>query len=165
MVEEQFWRAVQERTRTADGAFVYAVRSTHVYCRPSCPSRKPLRSNVEFFSLPQAAEKAGYRACLRCRPRDLPAGDPAVERVRRACSVIETALEQDEDGAPALGDLAGRVGTSPFHLQRLFKRHLGISPREYADARRLEKVKHLLRGGDGVAGALYEAGYGSASRL
>jgi len=165
MVEEQFWRAVQERTRTADGAFVYAVRSTHVYCRPSCPSRKPLRSNVEFFSLPQAAEKAGYRACLRCRPRDLPAGDPAVERVRRACSVIETALEQDEGGAPALGDLAGRVGTSPFHLQRLFKRHLGISPREYADARRLEKVKHLLRGGDGVAGALYEAGYGSASRL
>jgi AraC family transcriptional regulator of adaptative response/methylated-DNA-[protein]-cysteine methyltransferase len=165
MVEEQFWRAVQERTRTADGAFVYAVRSTHVYCRPSCPSRKPLRSNVEFFSLPQAAEKAGYRACLRCRPRDLPAGDPAVERVRRACSVIETALEQDEEGAPALGDLAGRVGTSPFHLQRLFKRHLGISPREYVDARRLEKVKHLLRGGDGVAGALYEAGYGSASRL
>lgn len=165
MVEEQLWRAVQERTRAADGAFVYAVRSTQIYCRPSCPSRKPLRSNVEFFPLPQAAEKAGYRACLRCRPRDLPAGDPAVERVRRACAVIETALEQDEEGAPALGDLAGRVGTSPFHLQRLFKRHLGISPREYADARRLEKVKHLLRSGDGVAGALYEAGYGSASRL
>ncbi len=165
MVEEQFWRAVQDRTRTADGAFVYAVRTTQIYCRPSCPSRKPLRSNVEFFSLPEAAEQAGYRACLRCRPRDLPAGDPAIERVRRACAVIETALEQDEDGAPALGDLAGRVGTSPFHLQRLFKRHLGISPREYADARRLDRVKRMLRRGDGVAGALYEAGYGSASRL
>src|SRR5258707_7569026 len=164
MVEEQFWRAVQDRTRTADGAFVYAVRTTQVYCRPSCPSRKPLRGNVEFSSLPEAAEQAGYRACLRCRPRDLPAGDPAIERVRRACAVIKSALEQDEDGAPALGDLAGRVGTSPFHLQRLFKRHLGISPREYADARRLESVKHLLRGGDGVAGGLYETGSGPGPR-
>ncbi len=165
MVEEQRWRAVQDRTRTADGAFVYAVRTTQIYCRPSCPSRKPLRGNVEFFVLPEAAERAGYRACLRCRPRELPAGDPAVARVRRACAVIETALEEEEDGAPSLGTLAARVGTSPFHLQRLFKRHLGISPREYADARRLTRVKRLLRDGDGVAGALYEAGYGSASRL
>src|SRR6266851_8649119 len=92
MVEEQCWRAVQARTRTADGAFVYAVRTTQVYCRPSCPSRKPLRGNVEYFALPEAAEQAGYRACLRCRPRELPAGDPTVARVRRACAVIETAL-------------------------------------------------------------------------
>lgn len=165
MVEEQCWRAVQDRTRTADGAFVYAVRTTQIYCRPSCPSRKPLRGNVEFFPLPEAAEQAGYRACRRCRPRDVPAGDPAVERVRRACGVIETALEEDDTGVPALGNLAERVGISPFHLQRLFKRHLGISPREYADARRLQRVKRMLRRGDGVAGALYEAGYGSASRL
>jgi AraC family transcriptional regulator, regulatory protein of adaptative response / methylated-DNA-[protein]-cysteine methyltransferase len=165
MVEEQCWRAVQDRTRAADGDFVYAVRTTHIYCRPSCASRKPLRDNVEFFPLPEAAEQAGYRACRRCRPRDAAARDPAVERVRRACGVIETALEEDETGAPSLGDLAERVGTSPFHLQRLFKRHLGISPREYADARRLQRVKRMLRRGDGVAGALYEAGYGSASRL
>jgi len=165
MVEEQCWRAVQARTRTADGAFVYAVRTTQIYCRPSCPSRKPLRGNVEFFPLPEAAERAGYRACRRCRPRDVPAGDPAVARVRRACAVIETSLEEELDGAPSLGALAERVGSSPFHLQRLFKRHLGISPREYADARRLDRVKRMLRRGDGVAGALYEAGYGSASRL
>jgi AraC family transcriptional regulator of adaptative response/methylated-DNA-[protein]-cysteine methyltransferase len=165
MVEEQCWRAVQDRTRSADGAFVYAVRTTQIYCRPSCPSRKPLRGNVEFFTLPEAAERAGYRACLRCKPRELPSGDPAIARVRRACAVIEAALEEDEDGAPGLGELAERVESSPFHLQRLFKRHLGISPREYADARRLERVKRLLRAGDGVAGALYEAGYGSASRL
>src|SRR6266849_8285429 len=92
MVEEQYWRAVQERRRAADGGFVYAVRTTHIYCRPSCPSRRPLRGNVEYFALPEAAEQAGYRACLRCRPRELPAGDPTVARVRRACAVIETAL-------------------------------------------------------------------------
>jgi AraC family transcriptional regulator, regulatory protein of adaptative response / methylated-DNA-[protein]-cysteine methyltransferase len=100
MVEEQCWRAVQDRTRAADGDFVYAVRTTHIYCRPSCASRKPLRDNVEFFPLPEAAEQAGYRACRRCRPRDAASRDPAVERVRRACGVIETALEEDETGAP-----------------------------------------------------------------
>lgn len=165
MVEEQCWRAVQQRTREADGAFVYAVRTTHVYCRPSCPSRRPLRSNVEFFPLPEAAERAGYRACRRCQPRELVAADPAVERVRRACRLIERALEDGEDGPPGLGALAEQVGISPFHLQRSFKRHLGISPRDYADAWRLGRVKSMLRDGEGVAGALYEAGYGSASRL
>jgi len=165
MVEEQCWTAVRERTREADGAFVYAVRTTHVYCRPSCPSRRPLRRNVEFFPLPEAAERAGYRACRRCKPRDLAVGDPAIDRVRRACRVIEAALEDGENGAPGLEGLAEQVGISQFHLQRLFKRHLGISPRDYADAWRLGRVKTMLRRGDGVAGALYEAGYGSASRL
>jgi AraC family transcriptional regulator, regulatory protein of adaptative response / methylated-DNA-[protein]-cysteine methyltransferase len=165
MVQEQYWRAVQERTRGADGAFVYAVRTTHIYCRPSCPSRRPLRSNVEFFGLPEAAERAGYRACRRCHPRELRAADPAVERVRLACRLIERALEEGESGTPGLGALAEQIGISPFHLQRSFKRHLGISPRDYADAWRLGRVKSMLREGDGVAGALYEAGYGSASRL
>ena len=165
MTEERYWRAVQERTRGADGAFVYAVRTTHVYCRPSCPSRRPLRRNVEFFQLPEAAERAGYRACRRCHPRELKAADPAVERIRLACRLIERALEDGEDGAPGLSELAEQVGISSFHLQRSFKRHLGISPRDYADAWRLGRVKAMLRDGDGVAGALYGAGYGSASRL
>jgi AraC family transcriptional regulator of adaptative response/methylated-DNA-[protein]-cysteine methyltransferase len=165
MVEEQYWRAVQDRTRGADGAFVFAVRTTHIYCRPSCPSRRPLRHNVEFFPLPEAAERAGYRACKRCRPRELKAADPAVERVRRACRLIERALEDGEAGPPALSELGEQIGISPFHLQRSFKRLLGISPRDYADAWRLGRVKSMLREGDGVAGALYEAGYGSASRL
>jgi AraC family transcriptional regulator of adaptative response/methylated-DNA-[protein]-cysteine methyltransferase len=165
MVEEQCWTAVQSRARDADGAFVYAVRTTHIYCRPSCPSRRPLRRNVEFFPLPEAAERAGYRACRRCKPRELPARDPAIDRVHRTCRLIETALEEGEGGAPGLEALSAQVGGSPFHLQRLFKRYLGISPRDYADAWRLGRVKSMLRRGDGVAGALYEAGYGSASRL
>jgi len=165
MVEEQCWSAVERRAREADGVFVYAVRTTQIYCRPSCPSRRPLRRNVEFFPLPEAAERAGYRACQRCKPRDAAAGDPAVDRVRRACRLIERALEEGEGGAPGLEALASEIGLSPFHLQRLFKRHLGISPRDYADAWRLGRVKSMLRRGDGVAGALYEAGYGSASRL
>jgi AraC family transcriptional regulator, regulatory protein of adaptative response / methylated-DNA-[protein]-cysteine methyltransferase len=165
MTDEQYWSAVQDRSRAADGAFVYAVRTTHVYCRPSCQSRRPLRGNVEFFVMPEAAEHAGYRACRRCRPRDLAAADPTIERVRRACRLIERTLDEGESGAPGLTALAEQVGSSPFHLQRLFKRHLGISPRDYADAWRLGRVKRMLRQGDGVAGALYEAGYGSASRL
>src|SRR5258708_28385017 len=102
MVEEQCWRAVQDRTRTADGAFVYAVRTTQIYCRPSCPSRKPLRGNVEFFPLPEAAERAGYRACLRCRPREVPAGDPPARRGRRARALRATPLEDDAHARPSL---------------------------------------------------------------
>src|SRR5579872_3204416 len=107
MTEDQCWHAVQERARAADGSFVFAVRTTRVYCRPSCPSRRPLRANVEFFPLPEAAERAG---------------DPTVDRVRRACRLIERALEEGEGGAPSLAELAEQLDTSPFHLQRLFKR-------------------------------------------
>src|SRR5216684_8687167 len=165
MVEEQCWRAVQARTRTADGAFVYAVRTTQIYCRPSCPSRKPLRGNVEFFPLPEAAERAGYRACLRCRPQQQPAIDPAPEQVRRACRLIDRALDDGESGAPSLAELGAALGVSGHQLQRLFKRQLGISPRDYADAQRLGRVKARLRDGEDIAGALYDAGYGSSSRL
>jgi AraC family transcriptional regulator, regulatory protein of adaptative response / methylated-DNA-[protein]-cysteine methyltransferase len=165
MVEEQYWTAVAGRARAADGNFVYAVRTTGIYCRPSCPSRRPSRENVEFFPLPEAAEQAGYRACRRCRPQEQAAADPALERVRHACRIIEAALAEGEEGTPPLGALAEQVGASPFHLQRLFKRHLGISPRQFADARRLTLVKKLLRDGEGVADALYGAGYGSSSRL
>lgn len=165
MTEQQQWQAVAARERAADGAFVYAVRTTGVYCRPSCPSRRPKRENVSFFALPEAAERAGYRECRRCRPRASPASDPALARVRRACALIDRALEEGESGPPALGDLAQATGTSPHHLLRLFKRSLGISPRDYADAKRLRLVKRHLKAGEGVAGALYAAGYGSPSRL
>jgi AraC family transcriptional regulator of adaptative response/methylated-DNA-[protein]-cysteine methyltransferase len=89
MAEQQFWTAVESRSRAADGAFVYAVTTTGIYCRPSCPSKKPRRENVQFFPLPEAAEHAGFRACLRCRPEQQPASDPAGERVRRACRMID----------------------------------------------------------------------------
>ena len=165
MVEQQFWSAVASRARSADGAFVYAVTTTGVYCRPSCPSRRPRRENVQFFPLPEAAERAGYRPCRRCRPQEQKASDPAAQRVRRACRLIDEALTDGDTGAPSLSRLGEAVGTSAHQLQRLFKRTLGISPREFAAARRLARVKDRLRQGDGVAGALYEAGYGSSSRL
>jgi AraC family transcriptional regulator, regulatory protein of adaptative response / methylated-DNA-[protein]-cysteine methyltransferase len=165
MVEQQYWHAVEARSRAADGAFVYAVTTTGVYCRPSCPSRRPRRENVQFFPLPEAAEHAGYRPCRRCHPQEQQASDPAGERVRRACRLIDHALDEGETGAPSLAALGAATGISAHQLRRLFKRQLGISPHEFADARRLARVKARLRDGDGVAGALYEAGYGSSSRL
>lgn len=163
--EDPRWTAVISRDPAADGRFVYAVKTTGVYCRPSCASRQAKRQNVVFYRAPEAAEAAGYRPCKRCRPKEAAGDDPALRRVRRACEVIDAALHEGEAGPPALTALASEVGTSPHHLLRLFQRHLGITPKEYADARRLELVKRHLKSGDGVAGALYAAGYGSPSRL
>jgi AraC family transcriptional regulator, regulatory protein of adaptative response / methylated-DNA-[protein]-cysteine methyltransferase len=165
MQEDPRWTAVVQRDPKADGSFVYAVKTTGVYCRPSCASRPAKRQNVVFYRGPEAAEAAGYRACKRCRPNAPIGQDPGLTRVRRACAMIERALEDGDSGAPALASLARGVGASPHHLLRLFKRHLGITPRDYADAKRLERVKRHLKDGDGVAGALYAAGYGSSSRL
>jgi AraC family transcriptional regulator of adaptative response/methylated-DNA-[protein]-cysteine methyltransferase len=161
MTDEERWRAVEVRDAAFDGAFVYAVGSTGVYCRPSCPSRRPHRRHVAFFGLPEAAERAGFRACLRCRPRQARARDGRIEAVRSACRFIE----ERDDGPPTLAALAAHVGLSPHHLQRTFKRIVGVTPRQYADARRLDRLKARLRAGDQVAGALYEVGYGSSSRL
>ena len=163
--EDPRWTAVAARDAAADGRFVFAVKTTGIYCRPSCSSRQPKRKNVVFYRAPEAAEAAGYRACKRCRPKDTRASDPALQKVRRASALIDEALREGESGPPALAALAKEVATSPHHLLRLFKKHLGITPHEYADARRLELVKRHLRDGDGVAGALYAAGYGSPSRL
>ncbi len=161
MTDDDRWRAVEARNAAFDGAFVYAVASTGIYCRPSCPSRRPGRRRVTFFAAPEAAEHAGYRSCRRCRPRAIPARDARVEAVRRACRFIEA----HDDGPPTLAALAADVGLSPYHLQRTFKRIVGVTPRQYADARRLGRLKTMLRAGDQVTGALYEAGYGSSSRL
>ncbi len=155
------WRAVEARDARFDGAFVFAVATTGVYCRPSCPSRRPKRRNVRFYAVPEAAEWAGYRACRRCRPGDAEARDPRLDAVRRACRYIEG----HDDGPPTLAALGAHVNLSAHHLQRSFKAVMGITPRHYADARRLDRLKGLLRDGDDVAGALYEAGYGSSSRL
>src|SRR5437899_3050097 len=155
------WNAVVGHDRDADGLFVYAVRSTGVYCRPSCPSRRPRRDRVAFFETPAAARTAGFRACLRCKPdATVPVADPWVEKIRRACVYLSNV-----DGHPALATLAARVGGSPYHLQRNFKRLVGVSPREYAEACRLRKVKRRLRQGDAVTGAMLDAGYGSSSRF
>jgi AraC family transcriptional regulator, regulatory protein of adaptative response / methylated-DNA-[protein]-cysteine methyltransferase len=151
------WQQVLARDARQDGRFVFAVRTTGVFCRPSCPSRRPRRDSVEFFSGPREAERAGYRACLRCKPTQI---SERAQHVLRARQLLDNA-----EGVVTLAQLSKRVGLSPFHLQRLFKRATGLSPREYQSARRMQHIKAGLRKGEDVTTALYDAGFGSPSRL
>ena len=167
---DALWHAVQSRDRGADGEFVYAVRSTGVYCRPSCPSRKPRREQVVFFPLPEAAEQRGFRACRRCRPRTVRAQDPSTQAVARICREIESRILSNADAGSGenrltLAALSSTAGISPHQLERAFRRVMGITPRQYADAQRMRHLKSSLRKGDDVTTALYDAGYGSSSRL
>ncbi len=165
------WQAVQARDRSADGAFVYAVRSTGIYCRPSCPSRKPRREQVVFFPLPEAAEQKGFRECRRCHPRAFPMRDARIETVARICREIEARILADpgmdvrSDAQLTLAALSTPVGMSPHQLDRAFRSAMGITPRQYADAQRMRRLKSRLKRGDNVTTALYEAGFGSSSRL
>jgi len=154
------WHAVVRRDAARDGEFVFAVSTTGVYCRPSCAARRPRRENVQFFTGPEPAEKAGYRACLRCRPRALSGNGPA-DNVKAICRFIEQHLDEPV----TLSRLSKEFHQSPFHLQRRFKAVLGITPREYADSCRLRQLKRNLQSGDSVTRAMYDAGYGSSSRL
>jgi AraC family transcriptional regulator of adaptative response/methylated-DNA-[protein]-cysteine methyltransferase len=154
------WEAVQAHDRKSDGRFVYAVTSTGVYCRPSCPSRRPRRDRVRFFDAPAAAREAGFRACKRCKPDDTNTADPWVDKIRRACVYLANV-----DGHPSLTALAARIGGSPYHLQRNFKRLVGVTPREYAEACRLTGVKRRLQNSADVTSAMVDAGYGSSSRF
>jgi AraC family transcriptional regulator, regulatory protein of adaptative response / methylated-DNA-[protein]-cysteine methyltransferase len=157
----RFWRAIQTRDAEYDGIFWYGVRSTGVFCRPACSSRQPKRENVIFFALPEAARQAGFRACLRCRPDDLRLRDPQAELVESVCRFIDLNLEEQ----PNLERIGQEVKVSQFHLQRVFKKLMGITPRQYAEARRAQKFKDRIKSGQSVTGAMYEAGYGSSSRL
>ena len=155
------WRAISARDPTADGAFFYAVTTTGVYCRPTCPSRRPLRENVRCFETNDDAERAGFRPCRRCHPERGPSPeDDRRSRVLAACRTIERA-----ESPPALAALAAAAGFSRFHFQRLFKRVVGVTPREYHAARRRERLQQSLARGDAVDAALYDAGYGSPSRV
>jgi AraC family transcriptional regulator, regulatory protein of adaptative response / methylated-DNA-[protein]-cysteine methyltransferase len=154
------WKAVLARDASHDGEFVFAVSSTGVYCRPSCAARRPRRENVQFFSTPDQAEHAGYRACLRCRPKSF-SGNAESDEIKAICRYIEQHLDE-----PLTLEILGKeFHQSPFHLQRRFKAALGITPREYADSCRLRLLKHNLQAGDSVTRAMYDAGYGSSSRL
>jgi len=143
-----------------DGEFVFAVRSTGIYCRPSCPARRPSSKHVQFFVAPEAAERAGFRPCRRCHPQEGRRSRQS-ELIRRVCQEIETGME----GCAQLIHLSAVVGLSPAHLQRTFRKAMGITPRQYADAVRVARLKSDLGKGANVTSALYEAGYGSASRL
>src|SRR5947209_17715432 len=158
---EVYWEAVSARDARFDGLFVYAVRSTGVYCKPSCPSRRPRREQVSFFASCEEAEAGGFRACKRCLPREAPASDPSAGMVLRVCGLIE----EREGEAVSLEELGEAAGVSPHHLQRTFRKVTGITPRQYAAACRLRQFKTKIKEGRGVTEALYESGYGSSSRL
>src|SRR5215472_5580748 len=158
--ETKWWNAVLARDSGYDGEFFFAVSSTGVYCRPSCPAKRPKRQNVAFFRRPEEAEQAGYRACLRCRPRSA-SRNPQTDAVKRICRYIEQHLDEPI----TLERLGDAFGQSPFHLQRTFKKALGITPRAYADSCRMKQLKRNLQAGQSVTNALYDAGYSSSSRL
>jgi AraC family transcriptional regulator of adaptative response/methylated-DNA-[protein]-cysteine methyltransferase len=155
------WSAVESRDARFDGQFVYAVRSTGVYCRPSCSSRRPLKANVQFFGNPDVAERAGYRACKRCEPR----ADRADAAIAKTVAAARDFLDRNQHRTVSLAELSKKVSSSPSHLQRSFKRILGVSPKQYQTALRVGLLKTRLRAGDTVSRATYEAGFGSSSRV
>jgi AraC family transcriptional regulator of adaptative response/methylated-DNA-[protein]-cysteine methyltransferase len=157
--ETQQWQAVVDRDPSQDGKFVFGVSSTGVYCRPSCPARRPRRENVAFFGNSEEAEKSGYRACLRCRPKAI--GNMQSAGIKAICRYIERHLDEPI----TLAQLGKEFHQSPFHLQRTFKAALGITPRAYVDSCRMDQLKENLRAGHSVTRAMYDAGYGSSSRL
>jgi AraC family transcriptional regulator, regulatory protein of adaptative response / methylated-DNA-[protein]-cysteine methyltransferase len=157
---ERAWAAVVARDAAWDGRVLYAVSSTGVYCRPSCASRRPRRERVAFFTAPAAAEAAGYRPCRRCRPRDA-AAPSGSDRLAAARAYLAAHLDE----TVTLEQLGRQVGASPHHLQRTFKRHFGLTPKELVLALRAERLKDRLKKGDDVTTATYEAGYGAGSRL
>jgi AraC family transcriptional regulator of adaptative response/methylated-DNA-[protein]-cysteine methyltransferase len=163
--QDSRWLAVLDRDRSLDGKFVFAVATTGIFCRPSCPAKRPRPQNVRFFDDALSAEQAGYRACMRCRPKAID-GNPQSAKVRAICRYIEQhVIHPETEDRLTLKLLAREFRLSPFHLQRTFKSILGISPKAYIDACRLRHVKQNLQAGQSVTTSLYAAGYGSSSRL
>ncbi|MYN39201.1 bifunctional DNA-binding transcriptional regulator/O6-methylguanine-DNA methyltransferase Ada [Duganella sp. FT109W] len=154
------WAAVQQRDAGADGAFWYSVRSTGVYCRPSCGARPALRKNVAFHDSREAAEQAGFRPCLRCKPDQPPLAERQAALVAQACRLIDEA-----EAAPDLDSLAVAVGVSRFYFHRMFKTVTGITPKAYANATRARRVQAGLAGQASVTAAMYAAGFNSSGRF
>ena len=154
------WEAVAHRDPRAEGAFVYAVVTTGIYCRPGCPSRLPNRENVRFFDTWQMAEEAGFRPCKRCSPQASGEDDASLRAVVQACRTIESS-----EVPPSLQELADAVGFSPYHFQRLFKKHVGVTPKQYAMEKRLGRVRVGLQDDGTVTEAIFNAGFESSSRF
>lgn len=158
--DEARWDAVQRRERAADGCFVYSVRTTGVYCRPSCPSRGARRANVAFHASCAHAEAAGFRPCLRCKPNEAPLAQRQAAAIAHACRLIESAQE-----APDLDSLAQAAGMSRYHFHRVFKAHTGITPKAYAVAQRAARLRDRLAAAHSVTDAIYDAGFNSSGRF
>lgn len=157
-IAARYWRATRARDPRADGTFVLAVRSTHIYCRPSCPARRPLRRNVTFYRTREEAERNGYRPCLRCRPNEI---SGPVALVQRAADLLGQSTEE----GLTLRQLAQTLGATQSTLRRAFFQVTGLRPHELAEALRLRRFKALMRSGKSITDALYETGYGSSSRV
>ena len=155
METEIYWKAVQNNDAKFNGAFVYAVSSTKIYCKPSCASKLPKRENVQFFDDCNQAETGGFRACLRCQPKS-EAANPQAKIVLRACELL------DAEEQISLENLSASVDLSAAYLQKMFKEIVGVSPKKYAEAKRLEKFKNQLKDGNDVTSAMYEAGFNSS---
>jgi AraC family transcriptional regulator, regulatory protein of adaptative response / methylated-DNA-[protein]-cysteine methyltransferase len=156
---EECWTAVENRDASADGNFFYGVRTTGVYCRPGCASRRPLRTNTAFFETTAAAEAAGFRACKRCRPADDSAASRHVAAIEKACALLRTS-----ESVPSLGELADAACVSRFHFHRVFKQITGVTPRDYARSHRLHRLGEKLDSGQPIAASIYASGFGSSSR-
>lgn len=161
MNENLQWQAVQQRDATMDRRFVYGVLTTGVYCRPSCPARRPLRGNIRFFDSPAEAGDAGLRPCKRCRPLERWHDDPEIARLLELCRRVEA----DPDGLPDAATLARGAGIDAFRLNRLFKRYLTITPGDYIEQVRVARIKRALRNSASVTDAVYDAGLGSSRGL
>lgn len=158
--EQRRWDAVVGKDRSADGDFFYSVRTTGVYCRPSCPARIPRRENVAYHASCEAAEAKGFRACKRCRPKEPSQAQRDAALVAHACSLIESAEE-----TPRLAKLAAAVNLSPFHFHRVFKAATGVTPKEYSDVQRANRVRQALASSKTITGAIYDAGFNSNGRF
>ena len=158
--DDMRWDAVIAKDKGADGQFYFSVRTTGIYCRPSCPARRALRQNVAFHSSCEAAEAAGFRACKRCRPREASQSERHAAMVASACALIE----RSED-PPRLAALAAASGLSPFHFHRIFKAATGLTPKAYADAHRADRVRKALPSSTTITGAIYDAGFNSNGRF
>jgi AraC family transcriptional regulator of adaptative response/methylated-DNA-[protein]-cysteine methyltransferase len=157
VTDDARWKAVLARDASADGAFYYAVHPTGIYCRPTCPSRRPLRTHIVFFEDIDSAERGNFRPCLRCRPKEVSPQQRVVAHILQLLDTVEV--------PPSLAELSETVGLSSSHLQRVFKRATGLSPKQYAAAQRLQRFKTGLKQGGSVTGAMYDAGYGSSRAL
>lgn len=160
MTDEARWQAVTAKDKNADGRFFFSVRTTGVYCRPSCPARPARRENVAFHASCDAAEAAGFRACKRCRPRQASQSERDAALVARACEMIRTAEQP-----PQLARLAAALGISPFHFHRMFKAATGLTPKAYADAHRADRVRNALPSSKTITDAIYDAGFNSNGRF
>jgi AraC family transcriptional regulator of adaptative response/methylated-DNA-[protein]-cysteine methyltransferase len=158
--DEMRWGAVIAKDKRVDGQFYYSVRTTGVYCRPSCPARPALRENVVFHSSCEAAEAAGFRACKRCRPREASQSERHAAMVASACALIKSS-----EDSPRLAELAASSGLSPFHFHRVFKAATGLTPKAYADAHRADRVRNALPSSTTITGAIYDAGFNSNGRF